>query len=65
MKRIEIDGDLCQGTGECRAIAPDVVAFDATGVAEPVPEHAVVDDALADRLVNTCPSMAISARPAP
>ena len=64
MKRILIDGDLCQGTGECAALSPATVTFDATGIAEAVAGHDVLDDDLADRLVATCPSMAITTHPA-
>lgn len=55
---IRIDEDLCQGTGECAAIAPDAVTFDADGIA--VPTGVTVTQDVAERLVKTCPSMAIS-----
>lgn len=63
MKRIVIDGDLCQGTGECAVIAPGAVTFDGTGIASVADGCGELDDAVADRLVATCPSMAISAQP--
>lgn len=63
MKRIVIDSDLCQGTGECAVIAPPTVWFDETGIAHVVDDHAVVDDDVAARLAATCPSMAITAEP--
>lgn len=63
MKRLVIDGDLCQGTRECAALAPSAVAFDAMGIARPVDDAAALDDDLADRVAATCPSMAITAVP--
>lgn len=62
-RRLAIDGDLCQGSGECAALAGDLVVFDALGVAEVV-APGEIDDALAERLVATCPSGAVSAAPA-
>ncbi len=63
MTRIEIDGLLCQGTKECAALAGDVVAFDDLGIAHVVDADAPVPDDVAQRLVATCPSMAIVALP--
>ena len=61
MKRIVIDGDLCQGTKECAALLPNAIAFDASGVAHLGPnEDGVIDDELADLVAATCPSMAIT-----
>jgi len=59
MGHIEIDEDLCQGTGECAALAGDLVTFDALGIARVTDADADVSDDLAARLVATCPSMAI------
>jgi ferredoxin len=61
MKRIMVDGDLCQGSGECAAIAPSLIVFDESGVAQVVPssDDGVADD-IAERLVAICPSMAVS-----
>ncbi len=59
-RRITIDGDLCQGTGECAALASQTVTFDPLGIAVVQPPGEV-DESLADRLVRTCPSGAISA----
>ncbi len=64
MKRIVIDTDLCQGTKECAALAPGLVEFDDSGVAHVAPGGGSIDDELADHLVATCPSMAITAEPA-
>lgn len=64
MKRIVIDADLCQGTRECAAIAPDAVSFDTVGIAHAVADNDVLDDDVADRLAALCPSMAITAVPA-
>jgi len=63
VKRIVIDDGLCQGTRECAALAPDAVSFDSTGIAHVVDGHSELDDEIADRLVATCPSMAITALP--
>ena len=60
MKRILIDPNQCQGTSECAAIAPYLIEFDETGVAHTVGDD-IVDDDVAVKLVNTCPSMAITA----
>lgn len=60
MTRIAIDGDLCQGTAECAAVAPGLIAFDDLGIAQVDPAADEVSGEVADRLVATCPSMAIS-----
>lgn len=64
MKRIVIDADLCQGTRECEVLAPSAVTFDDMGVAHTAVDCAALPDDLADRLVATCPNMAITATPA-
>lgn len=61
MKLIVIDEALCQGTGECAAIAPGAIAFDSTGIAGVLEGRGEVEDDVADRMVATCPSMAITA----
>jgi len=58
MKLIIIDGDLCQGSRQCAAIAPQAVGFSADGVAGPT--GVTLDDEVADRLAATCPAMAIT-----
>lgn len=60
MARITIDEDLCQGTKECAAIVPGLVTFDAVGIATVAPDAPEISDDEAERLVATCPSMAIS-----
>lgn len=62
MARITIDDSLCQGTAECTTIAPGLVELDGLGIATVVDADAVVSDDVADRLVATCPSQAISQR---
>jgi ferredoxin len=57
MVRIAIDEDLCQGSGECVAIAGSVITQDELGIAHVRTE--VADD-VAARVVATCPSMAIT-----
>ncbi|MEY2456591.1 MAG: ferredoxin [Acidimicrobiaceae bacterium] len=64
MKRLVIDGDLCQGTRECQALAPSAVTFDAMGIAHTVDGGPTISDDVADRVAATCPSMAITAVPA-
>jgi ferredoxin len=59
MKLIVIDADLCQGSRQCAAIAPQAVGFGPDGVA--VPTGMTLDDQVADRLAATCPAMAITA----
>lgn len=61
MTRLVIDGDLCQGTGECAALAPDLITFDDLGIAVVRDPDASVDAALVRRIVATCPSGAITA----
>ncbi len=61
MTRLVIDADLCQGTGECAALAPDLIEFDALGIAVVRDRAASVDAALAQRIAATCPSGAITA----
>ncbi len=60
MKRIVIDADLCQGTKECAEIGGSAIRFDAVGIASVADDETFPDD-VADRMVATCPSMAISA----
>lgn len=65
MTRIQIDEDLCQGTRECAVLAPALVTFDAVGIAQVDPAAPELSPEEADRLVATCPSMAISIAGAP
>jgi ferredoxin len=58
VKCIVVDEDLCQGTKECAAIAPNAVEFKDDGVAHAT--GVVLDNAIADRIEAACPSMAIS-----
>ena len=60
MTHIQIDGDLCQGTRECAALAPGLVTFDAVGIAQVDPGAPEVSADEAQRLIAICPSMAIS-----
>jgi ferredoxin len=61
VKRVVIDGDLCQGSGECIAIAGSpALALDDRGVAHLVEPDVLFSDAAAEQMVATCPSMAIS-----
>ena len=60
MTRIQIDEDLCQGTRECAALAPDLVTFDGVGIAHLAPNAHDISLDEAQRLVAVCPSMAIS-----
>jgi ferredoxin len=60
MARITIDEDLCQGSRECAAIVPGLVAFDGVGIASVHPDAPPISDDEASRLVATCPSMAIA-----
>ncbi len=59
MKRIIIDADLCQGTKECAEIAGSAIRFDDVGIASVADDETFSDD-VADRMVATCPSMAIA-----
>jgi ferredoxin len=58
MKLIVIDGDLCQGSRQCAAIAPQAVDFNVDGVANST--SVVLNDEVAERLAATCPAMAIT-----
>ncbi|BBZ77292.1 hypothetical protein MANY_26290 [Mycolicibacterium anyangense] len=59
MKRVIFDENLCQGTKECASIAAQAVTFASDGIAEGT--DAVIDDDTAERMVSSCPSMAITA----
>lgn len=58
MKRIHIDGQLCQGTRLCEAIAADVIDFDDDGVA--IAREISVPDEVAAYAASVCPSMALT-----
>lgn len=60
--RVSIDPELCQGAGECLAIAPDRIELDELGVARLTAGDDLPDE-LAERLERTCPSMAITTEP--
>ncbi|EHB58505.1 ferredoxin (3Fe-4S) [Mycolicibacterium rhodesiae JS60] len=57
MKRINIDGDLCQGTRLCESVLSGV-EFDDDGIA--IATDTPVPDAIAARAESVCPSMAIT-----
>jgi len=58
-RRLKVDPDLCQGTGQCVQLAAGSITFDSIGVAQVVGDGCVDDDT-ARRLIAICPSMAIS-----
>ena len=60
--RLTVDSDLCQGTGECLALAPTAIVLDSIGVAR-IADDARFEDDIAAKLVMICPSMAIAAQP--
>lgn len=56
--RVEVDPELCIGSGNCVHLAPKAFELDADGVAVPVDPGAVSDDRL--RLAaRSCPTGAI------
>jgi ferredoxin len=59
VKRIVINGDLCQGSRECAGIAPAAVDFDDDGIA--VATDTLLSDDVARQMESSCPSMAITA----
>ncbi|BBW99591.1 hypothetical protein BST36_21145 [Mycolicibacterium moriokaense] len=59
MKRIAIDGDLCQGSSQCAGIAPAAVDFDDDGIA--FATDTLLADDVARQVESSCPSMAITA----
>jgi ferredoxin len=58
--RIEVDRDLCAGTGGCEAVAPDVFEIDDDGallVRRPEPDERELPDV--HRAVDVCPTRAL------
>ena len=58
MYRISIDRSLCNGTGVCEALAPDVFELDDDGLA--VLRTAVSEDEAVQEACDSCPMGAIS-----
>jgi ferredoxin len=58
--RIEIDRDVCFGSGECVLAAPDVFELDATGLSRIHGSMTLIDLQTARRIEADCPSGAIS-----
>ena len=56
--RIAIDPDVCLGTAQCEALAPDAIELDDDGIAR-VRAGATLPRDLADEIVGKCPSGAI------
>jgi len=58
--RVEVDYELCIGSGNCVRLAPGKLELGDDGIAAPVPSEEV-DAGLAEQLIASCPMGAILA----
>jgi ferredoxin len=57
--RIEVDRDVCFGSGECVLAAPQVFELDAAGLSRVRSDAGPIDLISAQRIAENCPSGAI------
>jgi len=61
--RVQVDPDLCIGTGDCWRLAPDAFVLDESrGVSVPKPGAASTDIALLEEAAFNCPTRAITVK---
>jgi ferredoxin len=59
--RVQVDRDICCGSGMCAAVAPDYFELDAQGTLVVLREQVEVADAeLVSEALNCCPVQALS-----
>ena len=61
---VEIDRDVCMGSGSCVFLAPDAFALDDDGIAVVVDPDAAHEESVRNAAAR-CPSKAITVTPSP